>query len=562
MRWSALRYYASVTVLCLAFFGAETVWAAGFDQDPPSELAAALAKKAKRAEKAGNTAQAYAYYSQASALQPRNRSYRSKMQALQLRGGAQGIPGGSSASVSPSDAGLDDASGAVTSRTPDLFDSITARELAGERRLASPPALAASPGLFDFDLTDTARVLFEKVAARLNIRTVFDGDYPPAGTPVRFRLTQVNYREALDAVQAATGSFVVPLSAHVIMVARDTPAKRNDLEQYVALTLNVPQVVTPQELAEIVQVVRQATNVEKIGFDNANNQIVIRDRISRAAPAQALLAQLFDYHPEVMIDLELLQVSDNDVINYGLTVTSSFPLAYLGGIQNSLPSIPSGVANLLTFGAGRTLIGIGAAEVQSMFNESSSTGRSLYSARLRAGSGQAGTFHVGEKYPIITSGFIGASSTNTSGSTSPAFAAPPAITWENLGLDLKATPRIHGDDEVTMAVEATYEVLNGQSDDGIPEIETDKIVTNIRLRNDEWAVIAGMMDNSHSKSSSGIRGLGNLPLIGNLFRSTSINKSSGSLLIGIRPHIMYMGPDEYVARPLRVGTDARPYTPL
>jgi type II secretory pathway component GspD/PulD (secretin) len=546
--------------MSVALAGAGPVRAAGFDQDPPSELAAALAKKAKRAEKDGNLSEAYAWYSQASALQPRNRGYRSHAQALRPRGGAGS--GGSSASVGTADPSLDADAAHGAPRPQDLFDSVTAREMAGERQLASPPALVATPGRFDFDLAETPRALFEKVAARFNIQTVFDSDYAPAGTPVRFRVTDVNYREALDAVQAATGSFVVPLSSHVIMVARDTPAKRNDLEQYVALTLNVPQVIAPQELAEIVQIVRQATNVEKIGFDNANNQIVIRDRISRAAPAQALVAQLFDYHPEVMIDLELLQVSDSDVINYGLTVTSSFPLVYLGGIQNSLPSIPSGVANLLTFGAGRTLIGVGAAEVQSLFNESASTGKSLYSARVRAGSGQAGTFHVGDKYPIITSGFIAASASNTSGSTSPSFAAPPAITWENLGLDLKATPRIHGADEVSMAIEATYEVLSGQSDDGIPEIETDKIATNIRLRNDEWAVIAGMMDSSHSKSTSGIWGLSRIPLIGNLFRSASINKSSGSLLIGIRPHVLYIGADENVTRPLRVGTDARPYTPL
>ena len=442
-----------------------------------------------------------------------------------------------------------------------MFDSITAREMAGERQLASPPRLTATAGRYDFDLTDTPRILFEKIASRFQLQLVFDSDYPQTGTPVLFRLTQLDYREALDALQAATGSFVVPVSSHVIMVARDTPAKRNDLEQYVALTLDVPQVIAPQELTEIVQVVRQTTNVERIGWDSANNQIVIRDRISRASLAQQVLAQLISYHPEVMIDIELLQVSDSDVINYGLTVTSAFPLVYLGGIQNSLASIPSGLTNLLAFGGGRTLIGIAAAQVQAMFNETSSTGRSLYSARMRAGSGQAGTFHVGEKYPIITSGFISAS-TNTSGSTSPSYAAPPAVTWENLGLDLKATPRVHGADEVTMAIEAAYEVLGGQSANGIPVIHKDKIVTTVRLRNDEWAVVAGLIGNSHSKSSAGFLGLERLPWIGNLFRQTSVDKESNSLLIGIRPHIMYIGPEEDVTIPLRAGTDARPYTPL
>lgn len=552
-------------VLSLAL-ACSVAFPAGFDEDPPSELATVLVRKAKRAEKAGDLAQAYVYYSQASAIQPRNRGYRAKAAALQLRGAAQ-IKKASSApsnTIGPPAADSGESTEAPHAALPpeDLFESLTARELAGERELASPPRLNAAPGRFDFDLNDTPRALFEKVAARFSLQIVFDGDYPPAGTPVRFRLNQLDYRAAFDVLQAATGSFVVPISPRVIMVARDTVAKRNDLEQYVVLAVRVPQVITTQELTEIVQVVRQATGVEKIGWETNDDEVVIRDRISRAAPAQALIEQLFSYRPEVMIDLELLQVSDSDMLNYGFTLTSNFPLVYLGGIQNSLPSIPAGVSNLLTFGAGRTLIGIGAAEVQAMFNETFSSSRALYTARLRSGSGQAGVFHVGEKYPIITSGFVGASTTNTTGSTSPNFAAPPAISFENLGLELKATPRVHGDDEVSMAIDASYEVLSGQSADGIPVIQSSKLTTEIRLHNEEWAVIAGLIGNTNSKSSSGFWGLANIPWIGNLFRQTSVDKESSNLLIGIRPHILYVGPDENVSQPLRVGTDARPYTPL
>ncbi len=542
-------------VLCLIAAFAPAVRAAGFDQDPPSELASALVKKAKKAQKAGDIGQAYVYYSQASALQPKNRGYRDRAAALQASGATQ-MRGTGTTSVEQY----------VGTVSVPMYDSITARELAGERELSSPPMLKADMGRYDLDFTAAPRALFQKVAERYSLQLVFDSDYPEGGTPVHFRLTQVNYREAFDAVQAATKSFIVPVSAHAILVAQDSPAKRNDLEQFVALTLPVPQSISTQELTEIVQVVRQATNVSKVSVDNTNNQIVLRDKISFAAPAQALLAQLFAYHPEVMIDLELLQVSDSDVINYGLSSTNSFPLVSLAkvaiGQLNVVPSsLPAGLANLLSFGGGRTLIGVAAAEVQAMFNETSSSGRSLYSARLRAGSGQASTVHVGEKYPIITGGYIGASS-NTTGSTVPNFTSAPAISWENLGLDLKATPRVHGADDVSLIIEASYEVLTGQSASGIPVIGKDKITTNIRLRNDEWAVVAGLMGHQHSKSSTGTWGLNRIPWLGRLFQQTNVDEESGSLLIGIRPHILYQGPEEMVTQGLRVGTDSRPYTPF
>jgi len=566
MRWSA--FCAIFPVLALGLWiHAPAARAAGFDEDPPSELASVRVRKARRAEKAGDFAQAYVYYSQASALEPRNKGYRKQAAAMQLRGAAQiqkdSTPPPALTSAPPESGAVTDGEAYHSGLPPeDMFDSITARELAGERVLSSPPKLNATPGRFDFDLTGTPRSLFEKMAARFNLQIVFDSDYPQSGAQIRFHLPQLDYRAAFDSLQAATGSFVIPISPRVIMVARDTVQKRTDLEQYVVLTLSVPQVITTQELTEIVQLVRQATGVEKIGWDTDNDQIVIRDRISRATLAQALLDQLMSYHPEVMIDVELLQVSSSDVANYGLTLTNSFPMVYLGGIQNSLATIPSGVANLLAFGAGRTLIGIAAAQVQAMFNESDSNSRSLYAARIRSGSGQVADFHVGEKYPIITSGFVAASTTNTTGSTSPTYAAPPAISWENLGLELKATPHVHGDDEVSMAIDASYEVLNGQSADGIPVIGSNKITTEIRLRNDEWAVVAGLIGNSDSKSTSGFFGLANIPWLGNLFKQTSTDKETNNLLIGIRPHILYMGPDENVTQPLRAGTETRPFTPL
>src|SRR5579863_9333523 len=80
MRWSAL-----FALFALAFSAAI---AADFE-DPPSELATVLVRKAKNAQKSGDLAQAYVYYSQASALQPRNRGYRTAATALQARGAAQ-----------------------------------------------------------------------------------------------------------------------------------------------------------------------------------------------------------------------------------------------------------------------------------------------------------------------------------------------------------------------------------------------------------------------------------------------------------------------------------------
>jgi len=542
-----LRFLSALSLVltvCATF-----LFASDAAKDSPKDEAKALARKAKRAQKAGHDSEAFLFYSQAAARLPGDKKYKALMESLRASGGKEANAG------APESSNEDDDYLPVE----EIFDSLTARELASARPLQGPPSLNAKPGLQDFDLNGNARSLFDQVAQRFGLVTVYDGDFATAGPQVRFRLSQVDYREALHDLEAATGAFVVPLTSRLLMVAQDTPQKRNDLEQTISITVPIPQAVTTQELTEIGQAVKQATNVDKMAWNTAQSEIVIRDRISRALPAQALLTQLFGSRSDIAIDLEFLEVDDSDIRNYGFNVTNSFQAIYLGQILNNAITAPTGVANLLTFGAGKTLIGISVAQAQAMFNETLSSAKTLFRIQLRAAEGQPATFHSGEKYPVETSGFAGSVPTGTTGTV---FAPPPSFTYEDLGVSLKITPHAHGMGEMTLAVETSYELLSGNSVNGLPVIGRRSLNTQVRLRNDEWAVIAGLINPSDSKTVSGFWGLANIPFFGNLFRQTTTDKSNTNVLIAIRPHLLSVPPDQIVTHSLRVGTETRPYNPL
>jgi type II secretory pathway component GspD/PulD (secretin) len=194
-----------------------------------------------------------------------------------------------------------------------------------------------------------------------------------------------------------------------------------------------------------------------------------------------------------------------------------------------------------------------------MFNQSISTARTLYRAQVRSVNGQPATFHVGEKYPVITQQYAGSVAPGTTGTV---YAPPPSFTFEDLGAEIKVTPHIHGVDGVTLAVETSFELLAGTSVNNIPVIGRRQINTQVRLLDGEWAVVAGMMSPSDSKAVSGFWGLAQIPLIGNLFRQTTKDKERENVLIAIRPHLLSLPPDQIVTPKVRVGSETRPFTPL
>lgn len=523
-------------------------------EDSPKEQAAALAKRARRASRSGHAADAYLLYSEAAALSPKDKKLKARMEALQSRATAQSPP------VIPESTGEADAGITPPVFSPDeVFDSLTAAEYARLRQPLPPASLKGKPGLQDFDLNGTPRALFEEVAKRFGLETVYDGDYPTAGQPLRFRISGVDFREALHDLEAASSSFVTPLSSSLFIVAQDTPQKRNDLEQTMLVSVPVPEAMTTQELTEIGQAVKQATNIEKLALDSAQNMIVIRDRVSRVLPAQALLQQLLAGRPDVLIEVEFLDVSDSDLVNYGFNITNQFSATYLGQILNNVVTFPSGVTALLSFGGGKTLIGLSVAQASAMFNQSISTARNLYRAQTRAVAGQAATFHVGEKFPIITQQYAGSVAP---GQQANVYAPPPSFTYENLGLEVKVTPHIHGQDDVTLAVETTFELLAGSSVNGIPVLGRRAVNTQVRLREGEWAVVAGLMSDSNSKTRGGFWGLSQIPLLGNLFTQIAKDREKENVLVAIRPLLLSLPPDQKVTRAVRVGTETRPWNPL
>ena len=536
-------------IVCLV-----AVWplAAGDNAQKTSDSAQKLYEEARRAERGGHIAQAYLLYSQAAALVPQNELYRLRSQSVEGRAALESPPKATQSSVARADQ-------APAVSPESVFDQLTPEDRLAKRKLQVPPALKGQPGQKDFTLQGDAKMLFTEVAHAFGLEVVFDSDYQ-SGPAIRFELTEADYRQALHALEAATGSFIAPISARMFMVVKDTEQKRRELEPTSQVSIVVPQATSTQELTEMAQGIRQIFTLEHMAWDTQQSTIVLRDRVSRVEPARILFAELLHSRPQVEIAFDLIELDHSSSLTYGLDLPSSFPLLYLGGFWNSPASVPASIARLAVFGGGQTMFGVAIANATLFANMSRSSARSLTHTEVRALDGAVATMHVGDRFPVLSSGYFGPASFYSG--SGQLYTPPPSFTFEDLGINVKVTPHIHSVSEVTLDLEAEFKVLTGQSLNGIPIISTRKLVSKVTLRDGEWGVVSGLVTSNEARSMHGIPGLSEIPVLGRLLRQNTKSEDATEVLMVIKPTLLDLPADQYDTPPIRVGSDVKPLTPL
>jgi hypothetical protein len=500
----------------------------------PGPSAKELFKQGRAWEKAGNFAQAYLLYSQAAAVDPTNRAYWQRAQALQTKAATQ-------ANVMPAGAFSGDST--LQDAGPPL-PAASEKELAEARRPQPPAELEAAPGTKDFDIRGDANLLWQEVSKAFGLDVVFDGDYQP-GPIIRFQVSELGYREALHALMSATSSFIVPISSRLILVVKDTEQKRREVENTVALTVPIPEPITIQEAQEMARAVQQLMEIQRFAIDSAQRLVVMRDRVSKLVPAQALYYQLLRKRAEVMIEVELVVVPKKTTLSFGLGFPTAFPL---------VPLVKS-----LALAGGPVSFGLGIGSAEFIAAWTKSTATAMFHAEMRSLDGSPAQFHAGEKYPIITMGYVGAVAP---GSGDNVFAPPPTFNFEDLGLSLKVTPKVHDSKEVTLEVEAEYKLLGGASLNGNPIISSRKFANRVRLRFDQAAIIGGLVTDSTSTTLSGLAGVSSIPIIGTVLGRTSKTREQNETMLVLKPRLLTMPPTEYPPPEIWIGAESRLRTPM
>ena len=500
--------------------------------DAPAGAAARLFEAGEIAARAGDTLQSYLYFARAAQLAPANAAYRQRKLALQ-----SAEPLARPAQVEPL---------AAAAQGPGQAPAVEAESFPLEA--ASPARLAPTPGKHSFDIRGEARSLCEQVAQAYGVQIVFDDAYQSL-MGLRFRVEDATFEDALRILEATTDSFVVPVNEHSALVARDTQQKRTELTPVMVVAIPIPERISVQEGQEMATAVQQTLEIRRVSLDATRRLVIFRDTVFKLTAAQQMFNNLARLRAQIAVDVEFVSMGKTSSLSYGLSLPTSSSIINFGHVLNS---VPQAAGAFFRFGGGTSLLGLGIANAAAFATLSKSSTETILQAQIVALDGQAASLHVGNRYPIITGSFSGV----TPGAAN-AQSLAPSVRFEDLGLVLKITPVVHGDNEVTLDVEAEFKTLGSGSANGIPVIATRSYHGKVRLQDGEWAVLAGLMSRSDAETQTGVAGLSSIPGLGRAFTKTIHDQDMSETLLIFKPHLVSLPPWETETLPLRTGSETR-----
>jgi general secretion pathway protein D len=275
-------------------------------------------------------------------------------------------------------------------------------------------------------------------------------------------------------------------------------------------------------------------NLRAVAFDVGSRMVIVRDRVSRARIARSLLEALLLPRAQVSIEVQLLTLDSDRSYHYGVSLPTTFRLldfGHIGALRTILSSVTNPM-NFLAFGGGATLFGVGLTDATIFATYSKSFTNNLYNAIVTVGNGQTASLHVGDKFPIpqsLNTGFqqAGGSIYNPIGE----------VTLEDLGLVLKLTPHVNGDGDVGLDLEAEYKALGTQTINTVPSISQRRFKGNVMLREGQWAVLAGIDENTRTVTRNGLAGVAQIPGLNQVLSENARDDKAEHTLLVIKPTI-------------------------
>jgi general secretion pathway protein D len=363
--------------------------------------------------------------------------------------------------------------------------------------------------------------VFEVIARRSGLNFVFDKDVKTDQKASIF-LKNSTVEAAVYYLLMTNQLEQQVLDGNTILIYPNVAAKLKEYQEMVVKTFFLANA----EAKSVANTLKTILKSRDVVVDEKLNLVIVRDSAEAIRLAEKLVALQDVAEPEVMLDVEILEVKRTRLTDLGVdlpTKVTLTPLITSGGTQLTV--------NDLNHLNQRSL---GLSGITATINASKTDGDAnlLANPRIRVRNQEKAKVLIGDKVPVITTTI----SPGTGGFASE------SVSYVDVGLTLNAEPVIYLNNEVgiRIALEVSNLVSQVETKSGTKayQIGTRQASTFLQLKDGENQVLAGLINNEDRSSGTKVPLLGDLPLLGRLFGSQTDDKQKTEIVLSITPHLV------------------------
>lgn len=363
--------------------------------------------------------------------------------------------------------------------------------------------------------------IFEGLSKSANINILFDKEVKQDSRTTIF-IKDVSASDAIDLILMQNQLKKRVMNGNTLIIYPATAGKQSEYED---LTIKTFQ-VTNADIKYLVNMLKSMLKLKELSADEKTGILVIRDTPESLRMAERLIAAHDVPDPEIMLEVEVLEVSEGRDSNLGLRPPT--------GITISTP----GKDNSLTLGGLKSLskddLLVSALSTTLNFKLEDTDAKLLASPRIRARNKETAKIMIGDRVPTVT---------NT---VTPVATGTPVVTgnvtYQDVGLKLEFEPQVYANNEVGIKISLEVSNIAAQFTDSNGgrsyQIGTRNASTNLRLKDGETQILGGLITDNDRNTASKIPGLGHLPIFGRLFGNNAGSSDRTEIVLAITPRIV------------------------
>ncbi|WP_368564628.1 cohesin domain-containing protein [Pseudoxanthomonas sp. UTMC 1351] len=365
-----------------------------------------------------------------------------------------------------------------------------------------------------------AKVVFEVLSKASGINFIYDPEIRP-DLKVSVFLRQTPLDEAIRMIGLSTQLETRILNANSMLVYPSTPQKISDYRQLSVRSF----FLSNGDAKAVAESLKSILKTESIVVDEKLNMIVMRDSPEAIGLAEKLVALHDISDPEVMLDVEILEVKRTALLDAGVNLPKEIGVSVKGADQSA---DWLNVDQLRALNSSSVLANIPNASIR--LTDDRSDAKILANPKIRVQSRQKAKILIGDKVPVITST-----------STSTGFVSE-TVNYVDVGLKLEVEPNVFASDEVSikinLEVSSLVREITTQSGTLSYQIGTRNAETTLRLRDGETQVLAGLINKEDRKTASGLPWISRFPVLDRIFGTRKSDKQDTEIVLSITPRLV------------------------